>query len=108
MAKFLIIFALLFCFSNVNAQDTYMRQHSDKAEAVLYYHPQCSHCKTVMKYMNAHNILVNVKNTSNTAYRTELNRLGQRGVPVLVVNGRTIAGSTSIINYLKQNQNTLN
>lgn len=107
MLKYLSVFTLFFCFSSISAQDMYSQQHSSESSATLYYNTKCPHCKTVIKYMNANNIVVQMKNTSNAAYRAELNSMGQRGVPVLVVNGRTIAGSTSIINYLKQNQNVL-
>ncbi|ADI38346.1 putative glutaredoxin family protein [Waddlia chondrophila 2032/99] len=98
MLKFLNIFFLIFCFATVSAQDF----SSKSANPVLYYNPKCPHCKTVMKYLDSQNISVQMKNTSQASYRDELNRMGQRGVPVLVVNGKAIAGSTSIINYLKQ------
>ena len=107
MAKFLSLFVVLFCFASVSAQSTYERQHNDSATAALYYHPKCHHCKTVMKYLNSNNIAVVTKNTSNPTYRAELNRMGQKGVPVLVVNGRAIAGSTAIISFLKQNSDAL-
>ena len=50
-----------------------------------------------MRYLNQENKTLQMRNTSNPAYKAELNQMGQRGVPVLVVNGRAIAGSTSII-----------
>ena len=107
MLKYLSVLALIFYCASVSAQDMYLQQHNNSATATLYYHPNCSHCKTVMKYLSQQNKTVQMKNTSNPSYKTELNSMGQRGVPVLVVNGRSIAGSTSIINYLKQNPEVL-
>lgn len=107
MFKYLSIFALIFFCSTLPAQDMYSNKHNSSSSAALYYHPNCTHCKTVMRYLSQENKTLQMKNTSNPTYKAELNRMGQRGVPVLVVNGRAIAGSTSIINYLKQNPDVL-
>lgn len=107
MLKYLSIFALILFCSSLTAQDMYSKQNNSSASAILYYHPNCGHCKTVMRYLSQENKTLQMRNTSNPSYKAELNRMGQRGVPVLVVNGRAIAGSTSIINYLKQNPDVL-
>lgn len=75
--------------------------------AVLYYNPGCSHCKKVLAYLSKRNKTLLMKNTSNPQYRQELQRLGQRGVPVLVVGSKVVVGGDAIIAYLSQHEELL-
>ncbi len=97
MFKYLCIFMLV-CFGGLSAAES---------NAALYYHPNCSHCKTVKSYLNQMNMTVPMKNVSNPKYQNELRNLGQKGVPVLVIENKVIGGSTAIINYLKQHPEAL-
>jgi len=82
-----------------------LARHS--AEAVLYYHPSCGHCTKVKQYLKKINRTITMKNIANPKYQMELNALGQRGVPVLVVGNQVIVGSTPIISYLSRHQEVL-
>ena len=77
------------------------------SQAVLYYHPSCSHCKKVEAYLQKINKSLIMKNVTNPQYQMELKALGQRGVPVLVVGDEVIIGSTPIISYLTNHQEVL-
>jgi glutaredoxin len=103
MVKYLTYFIFLISCSGLYAADPYKAQHTESAAAaILYYHPNCIHCKTVIKYLNQQNKSVQMRNTSNPEHQAELRRLGQRGVPVLVAGSKVLVGSDQIINYLKE------
>jgi glutaredoxin len=76
-------------------------------QAVLYFYPNCTHCKEVEAYLKSINKTIVKKNITNPQYHVELNALEQKAVPVLLVNGEVIVGSTSIIAYLKKHPEVL-
>ncbi len=75
--------------------------------AVLYYHPACGHCHKVLGYLSSVKKTLPMKNTSNPKYQIELQNMGQKGVPVLVVNSQVISGANQIIDYLKEHPDLL-
>ena len=104
-AVFLIVF--VWC-ENVSAAPTVSsKAKPPSGQAILYYLPNCSHCKKVEEYLSSVNKRVTMKNIMNPQYQQELSALGQDGVPVLVVNNQVIVGSSSIISYLSNHQEVL-
>lgn len=97
-----LCFLMLICFGGLSAAPA-----NSTPTAVLYYHPSCSHCETVKKYLSKINKTIPMKNTNNPQYQNELRRLGQKSVPTLVIGSKVVSGSTSIINYLEQHPEVL-
>ncbi len=109
MYRFLFL-AILVCGTTLAmaaAPATQNKAATAAQTATLYYHQNCPHCHHVMDYLNQVNKTVSLKNTSNPQYRAELNQLGQKGVPVLVVGSQVITGGDTIINYLKKHPEVL-
>ena len=92
MIKYLVAIFVIFASFSLSAGE-------GSGNATLYYSSSCGHCTKVLSYMRRNNISISKKNISNPQYKQELRRLGHKGVPVLVVGGRTIVGSTNIISY---------
>lgn len=92
-----IIFLFLMCGTSLFATPAGAKAANG---AVLYYLPNCAHCKKVEAYLQGVRKRVTMKNIMNPAYQDELAAYGQDGVPVLVVNNKVIVGATPIISYL--------
>lgn len=107
MLKALCVFMLLGISGSVTAANYPDTNPSATASAVLYYHPECHHCKKVMSYLSQTNKTLPMKNTNNPKYKDELRRRGQKGVPALVLGSRVIVGSGPIISYLDQHPEIL-
>lgn len=104
MYRFLFLgaFMLLAGGLNLSAAATDTTKASTGAKtATLYYHTNCPHCHHVLDYLNRVQKTISIKNTAEPANRAEFNKLGQKGVPVLVVGSQVISGSDAIISYLK-------
>jgi glutaredoxin len=101
----MVIFLLAFtCCAPLSAAS---KVSNPSGQAVLYYLPSCAHCKKVEAYLKSVNKKVIMKNILNSQYQQELSAMGQDGVPVLVVNGQVVVGSSSIISYLSKHQEVL-
>jgi glutaredoxin len=106
---FTVVCLLTFvCCGNLSAASVAgNKTKNSSGQAVLYYLPNCAHCKKVEAYLNSVNKKVIMKNIMNSKNQQELSALGQDGVPVLVVNNQVIVGSSSIISYLSKHQEVL-
>lgn len=110
MGKFITLsIVTAFClvsFADVEAAWPMKTQTASESVA-LYTNPQCPHCMKVKAYLSQIHKTLPTKDTSNPAYRDELVRMGQKGVPVLVVGSQVISGADAIISYLKQHPEVL-
>lgn len=105
MIKMIKCFAIIFFLilsPHLNALSFDENSQAGTQTAILYYHPSCRHCETVINYLKQNGKALTLKDTSKAVNKSELQRLGQRGVPVLVAGSKVIVGSTPIISYLKQ------
>jgi len=103
-----LIFIAVFAWSATVVATAPTSTKTMSQNASLYYSPGCSHCQKVLSYLSSVNKTLTLKNTSDAKYGAEFSKLGQSGVPVLVVGNTVINGDTQIIEYLKNHQEVLN
>lgn len=69
----------------------------------LYYRVTCPYCVKVLRFMESNNITMEMRDTTQSANRDELVRIGGKAqVPCLFINGKAMYESSDIIAYLKQ------
>jgi glutaredoxin-like YruB-family protein len=63
-------------------------------DVLIYTTPTCGYCRQAKEYLKARNVPFVEKNVAvdGIAAQEMVQRSGQRGVPVLVINGQTIVG----------------
>ena len=74
------------------------------SELILYYHPSCSYCAKVIRFMQDNGIAIATKNTRESSeIRQELIDIGGKSqVPCLVIDGKALYESDDIISWLQQ------
>lgn len=69
----------------------------------LYFRRSCPYCVKVLRFMESNGITMEMKDTTQSANRDELVRIGGKAqVPCLSIEGRAMYESMDIIAYLKQ------
>ena len=69
--------------------------HPDQAvpEVIMYGVPDCGYCRQARQYFAAHGIdYVEYNIDASSRHRKEYRRLGGRGTPLIVIDGRKIQG----------------
>ena len=67
----------------------------------LYYRMSCPYCVKVIRYMEANDITMNMKDTTDPAnLETLIERGGKQQVPCLFIDGKPMYESNDIIDYL--------
>ena len=68
---------------------------------ILYMRPTCPYCIKVLRYMDAHDIQMELRNIQDAALARELVAIGgKQQVPCLVIGGTAMYESDDIIAYL--------
>ncbi len=98
MKNIIIIFIALFVFQKWDVINNYINPLPDYSVAhggkvILYATVSCGYCKKARKLMKDNNIAYFEYdiNTSKEG-REQYNKLGGRGVPVLLINGEVVKG----------------
>jgi glutaredoxin 2 len=75
----------------------------------LYYFDACPYCQKVLKVINELNILVHYKDISKNSddHKKLVTITGRQTVPCLFIDGKPMHESLDIMNWLKENSNTL-
>ena len=75
------------------------------SELTLYYRPTCPFCRKVLNFIEENNIDIPLKDKeANPEYEKELVSVGGKTqVPCLVIDGKALYESDSIIEWLKKN-----
>ncbi|ADQ14521.1 glutaredoxin family protein [Halanaerobium hydrogeniformans] len=75
-------------------------------ELKLYYYPACPYCRKVTRFINKHDLKVNLKNINKDkeAARKLVEVGGKRQVPCLFIDGQALYESDDIIKWLKKNK----
>ena len=72
------------------------------ANTVLYYKPTCPFCHKVLRFMEGHDISVEMRSVEEGDNRDDLIRIGGKAqVPCLVIDGEPMYESDYIIAYLQ-------
>lgn len=72
---------------------------------ILYYKPTCGYCARVLRYMQDHNISVELKdvNSSPDVREDLIEKGGKSQVPCLFIDGQPLYESADIIDWLQNN-----
>lgn len=61
--------------------------------AVVYYSPDCQHCKEAMSYLSERNVSVEKRNIQeDKEAAVEAEGMGEGHLPIIVIDGVTISG----------------
>jgi glutathione S-transferase len=72
----------------------------------LYYSPTCPYCLKVLRFMEEHGILIDLKSTLEPENYKKLLEVGKMNqVPCLFIDGKALYESDDIIVYLTQSFN---
>jgi len=71
-------------------------------EITVYSTPTCPHCDKVKKFLEKHDVEYTEYNVQQNQEKAKemIEKTGQRSVPVISINGKTVVGSK--INELKE------
>lgn len=98
MKKFLLVVVVLVIFQKWGHINDFFNPPPDYAAAhnkqvILYATDWCGYCKKARDLMNQHNISYHEYDIEKSSEgREQYDRLGGRGVPVLLINGEVIKG----------------
>ena len=70
-----------------------MNQMKSQPRVILFTTPSCSWCARVKQYLREHRVRFrDIDVTRDASAASDLARRGIRGVPVLLINNRTVVG----------------
>lgn len=71
-------------------------------DLVLYYKGSCPYCVKVLKFIEANDIQVELRDTLDPQNQNDLIKIGgKRQVPCLIIDGTALYESDDIIRYLR-------
>lgn len=100
-----ILFALLLFAFPLFSQEKGGKE--EKRALMLYYSPECPHCRSVLNWLDAHGRKIPMKNVvNNSQAKKELVQLGGKAeIPCLFVDKTPIYRSGPIIDWLEEHPN---
>lgn len=117
MLKKIAIFSLTALFLSAASSPLLLARHHpqfaqsplEEHAITLYYFPSCPYCQKVENYLHSIHKKVPMKNTrTDPKAAEELKKIGGYAtVPCLIVDGKAIYGSDTIIQWLKDHQDWL-